>query len=848
MATDSEVLYEGYFYKLCGYDKKKVFNVQRYSWKERYLMLIRRGETATLAYFDKKPKTTEETPRGSLDLRPSFSVSKIEKKKRPFACEIVVGTKKLTLAADSELDRDCLTFHIQTQARLNEDVEHECFSVRPDGSEDNRKIGARGSMCYLHISQWGVTLALQVSRSILAQWPLSCIRCYECLTNSKFSIETGRRSPMGQGHYVFSTRPGLDHSMYEILDQFVMKAAGLLEESPEIVVSEVERQMVSEYDHLHLLTSVHCDGMFSKQLHRISRDNYDHLVLRNRDLGSKNTTKKKSEVPEIPQEDTISTSSSQEYREPSPLGGSTSKPDLIQSPSHNASVSGARVPSSSRLPPQGSLSIPRVREDSSLGATGGEEPRMIPGRPPTVRKYPTMHSSNSECSDLGPDQYLSFSPSAGHPSPTTPGSEDFMSPPPSFSEVSQYSYSFSPETTGFINETYQNESQEQAKDQRGGHNPSPTSSYTSSAQKSAPEASENIMSQKLAPLNQKVSTKIQNDDDRHNVIPDEYLTPGGQENSQRGLKSFQSQTTQDSSHDYLMASSGHQEDSMPRSKGQEYLMQGSKGQEYLMPGSRGQEYLMPGSKGQAYLMPKSEGQLDTYLLAGSEGPGGQHVEYMLPAPGTADRCEYLAMHSNDPTAHSYSKQDYLNLTAENDGGYGAPVTAEDYLLATDFHYMSPQSRPRSLSTDDLTAYGNQEANSAELVTKTQPGYGSKPPQQTQTVLELKKMFSLKKSTSNPSLGEIDFSQLPNSENVHAEPNMASVKPASRFPPHPSRKSPKAKDSDIVPSAQSKSFKKPTPGSIANQMPGFSPNQTPSNFSNIYPSHMAPTTNIGETLC
>lgn len=35
--------------------------------------------------------------------------------------------------------------------------------VRPDASSDDvRKLGARGSMCLLHLSRWGVTLALQV--------------------------------------------------------------------------------------------------------------------------------------------------------------------------------------------------------------------------------------------------------------------------------------------------------------------------------------------------------------------------------------------------------------------------------------------------------------------------------------------------------------------------------------------------------------------------------------------------------------------------------------------------------------------------------------------------------------
>ena len=38
----------------------------------------------------------------------------------------------------------------------------DCFVVRPENSDDNRNIGSRGAMCLMHISKWGITLALQV--------------------------------------------------------------------------------------------------------------------------------------------------------------------------------------------------------------------------------------------------------------------------------------------------------------------------------------------------------------------------------------------------------------------------------------------------------------------------------------------------------------------------------------------------------------------------------------------------------------------------------------------------------------------------------------------------------------
>ena len=46
----------------------------------------------------------------------------------------------------------------------------ECLVVRPENTEDTRKIGAKGNMCVLHISRWGITIALQVCYSILILW------------------------------------------------------------------------------------------------------------------------------------------------------------------------------------------------------------------------------------------------------------------------------------------------------------------------------------------------------------------------------------------------------------------------------------------------------------------------------------------------------------------------------------------------------------------------------------------------------------------------------------------------------------------------------------------------------
>lgn len=84
-----------------------------------------------------------------------------------------------------------------------------------------QRIGAKDQACLLHFTRWGLTLALQESRSVLALWPLDTIRNYECTGTQQFIFEAGRRSPMGEGKYVFFTYEGEDESMFNVIDIFV---------------------------------------------------------------------------------------------------------------------------------------------------------------------------------------------------------------------------------------------------------------------------------------------------------------------------------------------------------------------------------------------------------------------------------------------------------------------------------------------------------------------------------------------------------------------------------------------------------------------------------------------------
>lgn len=96
--------------------------------------------------------------------------------------------------------------------------------VKPENSEANRRIGAKGTNCMLHISPWGVTLALLATKTVLAQWPLKSIRYFEAAGNGQFMLEAGRIAPMGDGTYIFHTEGGKDNFAYDLLDQRIVDA------------------------------------------------------------------------------------------------------------------------------------------------------------------------------------------------------------------------------------------------------------------------------------------------------------------------------------------------------------------------------------------------------------------------------------------------------------------------------------------------------------------------------------------------------------------------------------------------------------------------------------------------
>ena len=96
----------------------------------------------------------------------------------------------------------------------------EVFRVRGSGNRQMQRIGARDQRCLLHISKWGLTLALERTRAVLAQWPLTTIRNYESMDANEFIFEAGRASPMGEGKYDFFTQNGDDNRIFDVIDSF----------------------------------------------------------------------------------------------------------------------------------------------------------------------------------------------------------------------------------------------------------------------------------------------------------------------------------------------------------------------------------------------------------------------------------------------------------------------------------------------------------------------------------------------------------------------------------------------------------------------------------------------------
>ncbi|XP_077986901.1 uncharacterized protein LOC144441216 [Glandiceps talaboti] len=236
MAEVNAVVYEGWLEKcnISNSDSKK--NLLRKkstsSWKKFYFILRKeRDETreySVLAFYEKKPTTAQDGSKlkGITKLWPHYKVEKcFPVKGKEYIFAVTTDQEKYQLNADGQSTMDTWVFYLQMQTTLRHDLPGSCFIVKAVDSDEHRRIGSFGSNCLLHISPWGITCALQLSRSLIGQWPLKCIRSFESSDDGRFTFEAGRCSPMGEGEYTFCTQKDQDNAMYDLIDNYTTNSS-----------------------------------------------------------------------------------------------------------------------------------------------------------------------------------------------------------------------------------------------------------------------------------------------------------------------------------------------------------------------------------------------------------------------------------------------------------------------------------------------------------------------------------------------------------------------------------------------------------------------------------------------
>ena len=200
-------------------------------WKRKFIVLNQSAsneEECYLLTFDKEELWRVATPKKRLSLYPRYKISKLSDfKGREKVLEINNESNQWYVTSSKSKIVNLWALQIQMQTKLSRAISGRIFSVVGIDNKDMQSIGAASQNCLLHFTKWGITLALQKSRAILAMWPLKTIRNYEDSGHSEFTIEAGRRAPMGEGLYRFQTNVGIDREMFNVVDAFV---AALLDE------------------------------------------------------------------------------------------------------------------------------------------------------------------------------------------------------------------------------------------------------------------------------------------------------------------------------------------------------------------------------------------------------------------------------------------------------------------------------------------------------------------------------------------------------------------------------------------------------------------------------------------
>ncbi|GAB1607655.1 dual specificity protein kinase splA-like isoform X1 [Argonauta hians] len=274
------VIYEDHLYKLRTMSGLRTFSINYKPWRLKYFMLKKKDDNLLLEYYDRQP-ALKRNPKMQLLLN-KYRVEKItNSKNRAYVFEITTPERRLCLSANEQRTMDMFVFFLQIQRKLIRELTEDYIVVQPENSETLRRIGAKGCPCVLYISPSGVTLALQGSLRVLAQWPLKSIRCYESSCQGQFSLEAGRVAPMGDGLYIFNTQPGDDDRLYDLLDKHVINALQKIRPGQEIS-HQIEEYGI-ETKQLQCLTQFSLCTQYQEEIPRILQENWN-LILPSFDL------------------------------------------------------------------------------------------------------------------------------------------------------------------------------------------------------------------------------------------------------------------------------------------------------------------------------------------------------------------------------------------------------------------------------------------------------------------------------------------------------------------------------------------------------------------------------------
>ncbi|KAK3580173.1 hypothetical protein CHS0354_001306 [Potamilus streckersoni] len=273
-ASDGDVIYEDHLYKLCGQGRTLLWS-KKNQWKQRYFVLKRYLNRPVLEYYVKKPKHKKAVPKVQIYMSSGYKVEKVTNlKSRAYVFELTTPETSLCLSADEQRGMDVFVFFLLIQSRLKEEIRDGFFSVLPENSESQRRVGAKGAKCILQVSPFGITLALESCRSVLAQWPLKSIRSYESSGQGSLVLDIGRVAPMGDGQYIFHVDSGHDDKIYDLIDRYVMDSLEKVQPNRRGTREEIEDYMLEAERLLALTTVKPSSPLELSEIRQILRDSW----------------------------------------------------------------------------------------------------------------------------------------------------------------------------------------------------------------------------------------------------------------------------------------------------------------------------------------------------------------------------------------------------------------------------------------------------------------------------------------------------------------------------------------------------------------------------------------------